>query len=90
LQYEENAGYIPGSARGEYFPDAEPGRMMSLNFNDSGKKPLGFAMARGWQFYDERPTDPKAHSFSFKTFNGLAQIIIKSADGDFTYNVIRK
>ena len=38
----------------------------------------------------ERPTDPKARSFSFKTFNGLAQIIIKSADGDFTYNVIRK
>lgn len=41
--------------RGEYFPDAGPGRMMSLNFNESGKKPLGFAMARGWQFYDERP-----------------------------------
>lgn len=41
--------------RGVYFPDAEPGRMMSLNFNDSAKNPLGFAMARGWQFYDERP-----------------------------------
>ena len=52
LGSEETTGC---GTRGEYFPDAEPGRMMSLNFNDSGKKPLGFAMARGWQFYDERP-----------------------------------
>lgn len=41
--------------RGVYFPGAEPGRMMSHNFNDSVKEPIGFAMARGWQFYNERP-----------------------------------
>lgn len=41
--------------RGEYFPQAAPGRMMSHNFNDTLEEPVGFAMERGWQFYDARP-----------------------------------
>lgn len=41
--------------RGEYFPDAAPGRMMAHNFNETLEEPTGFSMERGWQFYDERP-----------------------------------
>ena len=35
----------------------------------------------------ERPTDPHARSFDIRTFNGLAQVIIKSSDGDFDLKI---
>jgi len=52
LGSEETSGC---GTRGEYFPDAGPGRMMSHNFNETLKDSIGFAMERGWKFYDERP-----------------------------------
>lgn len=51
LGSEETTGC---GTRGEYFPcDKKSGRMMSLNFNPADS--IGFAMERGWKFYNERP-----------------------------------
>lgn len=41
--------------RGEYFPETEPGRMMSRNFDTSLKESAVFSMEKGWNFYNERP-----------------------------------
>ena len=35
----------------------------------------------------ERPTDATAKTFRMSSFNGHAQLILQSPDGDFTYDI---
>jgi beta-galactosidase len=53
LGSEETTGT---GTRGEYFPlDRNSGRMISHNLNPNARGGRGFAVERGWQFYNERP-----------------------------------
>ena len=48
---------------------------------------LGFGNGNPDFMEVERPEDPQARSFGFRTFNGLAQILLKSSDGNFTMSI---
>lgn len=48
---------------------------------------LGFGNGNPDFMEVERPEDPQARSFGFRTFNGMAQILLKSSDGNFTMSI---
>ena len=48
---------------------------------------LGFGNGNPDFMEVERPEDPQARSFGFRTFNGLAQILLKSSDGNFSMSI---
>ena len=48
---------------------------------------LGFGNGNPDFMEVERPEDPQARLFGFRTFNGMAQILLKSSDGNFTMSI---
>ena len=48
---------------------------------------LGFGNGNPDFMEVERPEDPQARSFGFRTFNGMAQILLKSSDGNYTMSI---
>ena len=48
---------------------------------------LGFGNGNPDFMEVERPEDPQSRSFGFRTFNGMAQILLKSSDGNFTMSI---
>ena len=70
--------------KGNFAPKA----CIPLNIEIEGNaRILGFGNGNPDFMEVERPEDPQASSFGFRTFNGLAQILLKSSDGNFTMSI---
>ena len=70
--------------KGNFAPKA----CIPLNIEIEGNaRILGFGNGNPDFMEVERPEDPKARSFGFRTFNGMAQILLKSSDGNFTMSI---
>ena len=73
--------------KGRFVPTASIPAAINI---DGNARILGFGNGDSAFREVERPTDSDARSFDFKTFNGLAQVLIQSSDGDFDFRVSRK
>ena len=70
--------------KGNFAPKA----CIPLNIEIEGNaRILGFGNGNPDFMEVERPEDPQARSFGFRTFNGMAQILLKSSDGNFTMSI---
>ena len=68
--------------KGRFVPTAD----LSLTFEIEGNaRILGYGNGDSAFCEVERPADPEARTFPFKTFNGLAQLLVQSSDGDFRF-----
>ena len=73
--------------QGRFVPTAAT--PLTINVGENARI-LGFGNGDSAFRESERPTDPQAHSFNFKTFNGLAQVIIQSSDNDFDFSISQR
>ena len=70
--------------KGNFAPKA----CITLNIEIEGNaRILGFGNGNPDFMEVERPEDPQASSFGFRTFNGMAQILLKSSDGNFSMSI---